>query len=51
MQEIDSTLCAPETLNDSGKIQALMIERDGIDKNLKEFYSKWEELNIKLENL
>ena len=51
MQEIDETLCRPETLSDSGKVQALMIERDNLDKRLKDSYSEWEEMSIMLENL
>ncbi len=51
MQEIDETLCRPETLADSGKVQELMIERDNLDKRLKDSYSEWEEMSIRLENL
>ena len=51
MQEIDEALCSPETLSDSQKVQALMIERDELDRRLKDLYSRWEELSIKLENL
>ena len=51
VQEIDEALCRPETLSDSQKVQALMIERDELDKRLKDLYSHWEELSITLENL
>ena len=51
LQEIDAALCEPDTLKDSGKVQALMIERDNLDKSLKDLYSQWEGLSIKLENL
>ena len=49
--EIDEELCRPETLGDSGRVQALMIERDNLDKGLKDLYSRWEELSIRLEDL
>ena len=51
VQEIDEVLCRPETLADSQKVQALMIERDELDRKIKALYSDWEELSIKLENL
>ncbi len=51
MQEIDAALCEPETLKDSVKVQALMIERDTLSKTIEELYSHWEELGIKLDNL
>ena len=47
--EIDKSLCEPETLNDSKKVQALMIERDEINKKLEDFYVEWEKLSMKLE--
>ena len=49
--EIDEELCRPETLGDSARVQALMIERDNLDKGLKDLYSRWEELSIRLEDL
>ena len=51
MQEIDEALCSQETLAASVKVQALMIERDDLDKKLKDSYSEWENLSIRLENL
>ena len=51
INEIDNLLCQPEILADSSKIKSLMIERDNLDKELKNFYSQWEELSIKLEKL
>ena len=51
MQEIDEALCRQETLSDSGKVQALMIERDNLDRRLKDSYAGWEEMSIRLENL
>ena len=51
MQEIDAALCEPETLKDSVKVQALMIERDTLSKTIEYLYSHWEELGIKLDNL
>ena len=51
LQEIDAALCEPETLKDSVKVQALMIERDTLSKTIEELYSRWEELGIKLDNL
>ena len=49
INEIDAALCEPETLADSKKIQELMIERDKLDNDLKNLYSHWEELSLKLE--
>ena len=51
INEIDNLLCKPEILADSSKIKSLMIERDNLDKELQNFYSQWEELSLKLENL
>ena len=51
LQEIDAALCEPETLKDSVKVQALMIERDTLSKTIEELYSHWEELGVKLEEL
>ncbi len=49
--EIDSSLCEPETLKDSGKVRELMTERAKLDTMLKDLYSQWEELSLKLEEL
>lgn len=49
--EIDGELCEPETLKNSQRIQELMIERDKLDGELKNFYAEWEDLNLKLEIL
>ena len=51
VQEIDEALCSPETLKDSQKVQALMIERDELDRKIQALYSDWEELSIRLDNL
>ena len=51
LQEIDEALCEPETLKDSVKVQALMIERDNLSKSLQDLYSQWEDMSIKLEGL
>ena len=51
VQEIDETLCRPETLSDSRKVQTLMIERDEFDRRLKDLYSDWENLSMKLESM
>ena len=51
LSEIDEALCRPETLSDSGKVQALMIERDNLDRTIKDLYSSWEEESIRLEIL
>ena len=51
LNEIDEALCRPETLADSGKVQSLMIERDNLDRKLKNSYSDWEKLSIRLEKL
>ena len=49
--EIDAALCDPKTLAVSNKIKELMIERNNLEKEIKELYSQWEELNEKLEEL
>ena len=49
--EIDAALCDPKTLALSNKIKELMIERSNLEKEIKELYSQWEELNEKLEEL
>ena len=49
LNDIDSALSNPETLSNSKKIQQLLIERDELDKELKNLYSEWEELNLKFE--
>ena len=51
ISEIDEELRRPETLADSVRVQALMIERDNLDKGLKDLYSHWEELSLRLEDL
>ena len=51
LNEIDSALSNPETLSNSKKIQQLLIERDELDKELKNLYSEWEELNLKFERI
>lgn len=51
IQEIDGLLCQPETLSDSARIQSLTTERANIDKELKDLYSDWENLSLKLEDL
>lgn len=51
ISEIDGELCEPETLKNSQRIQELMIERDKLDGELKDYYSEWEDLNLKLESL
>ncbi len=49
--EIDAALCDPKTLALSNRIKELMIERNNLEKEIKELYSNWEELNEKLEEL
>ena len=46
---IDSSLCLPETLKDSQKVQSLMTERSSLERELKNLYSSWEELSLTLE--
>ena len=46
---IDESLCQPETMKDGAKVQALMTERAGLERELQEAYSLWEELSLKLE--
>ena len=49
--EIDGLLCLPETLKDSQMIQSLMTERANLSRELEDFYSRWEELSMKLEGM
>ena len=49
--EIDGALCEPETLKDSARVQALMIERKGLEDTLKELYARWEDESMRLETL
>ena len=49
INQIDSLLCQPETMKDGAKVQALMTERAGLERELQEAYSLWEELSLKLE--
>ena len=51
LREIDEALCRQETLSDSGKVQKLMIERDDLDKRLKDSYAGWEEMSLRLEDM
>ena len=51
LREIDEALCRQETLSDSGKVQALMIERDELDRRLKDSYAGWEEMSLRLEDM
>ena len=51
INEIDNALCSQEVLNDSNRIKALMIERDNLDKLLKNLYSEWEGASLELEEL
>ncbi|MCL2010413.1 MAG: ABC-F family ATP-binding cassette domain-containing protein [Synergistaceae bacterium] len=41
--EIDSLLCAPDTLSDSARVQSLMKERSELERGIAEDYAKWEE--------
>ena len=47
--EIDSELCSPAALANSDRIRELMIERDRLDKELKNFYDEWEARSEELE--
>ncbi|MBQ6972469.1 MAG: ABC-F family ATP-binding cassette domain-containing protein [Synergistaceae bacterium] len=49
--EIDGALCQQETLRDSQRVQALMTERAGLDRELAGLYSRWEELSLKLDEM
>jgi ATP-binding cassette subfamily F protein 3 len=40
--EIDALLCAPDTLSDSARVQALMKERSELEQNLAANYEQWE---------
>ena len=51
INEIDSALCEPETLKDGAKVKNLMIERDNLDKEIKNLYSEWENFSLKIEEL
>ncbi|MDR3280370.1 MAG: ABC-F family ATP-binding cassette domain-containing protein [Synergistaceae bacterium] len=49
--EIDSLLCRPEALAETGRVQNLMIERGEIEETLASDYALWEELSGKLEKI
>ncbi|MBQ9419195.1 MAG: ABC-F family ATP-binding cassette domain-containing protein [Synergistaceae bacterium] len=49
--EIDSELCSPAALSNSNRIKELMIERDRLDKELKNFYDAWEAKSEELEKI
>ena len=51
INEIDNALCSQEVLNDSNRIKALMIERDNLDKLIKNLYEEWEGASLELEEL
>ncbi|MDD4160298.1 MAG: ATP-binding cassette domain-containing protein [Synergistaceae bacterium] len=48
-EEISGLLCDPEVLDDSNKVQSLMIELKDTEKRLEENYPLWEELAAKME--
>jgi len=45
--EVDALLCAPDTLSDSSRVQALMKERSELERNIADDYAKWEEMMSK----
>jgi|GEM_PF-4893833 len=50
-EEISGLLCEPEVLDDSTKVQSLMIELKDTEKRLEENYPIWEELAAKIESI
>jgi len=50
-EEISGLLCEPEVLDDSTKVQLLMIELKDTEKRLEENYPLWEELAAKIESI
>jgi ATP-binding cassette subfamily F protein 3 len=49
--EIDSSLCLPDILADSARVQTLMIERKSVENSLSEAYAAWEALSESLEKI
>ena len=47
--EIDAALCDPDVLGNSERVQALMVERSALEKELSAAYKDWEALSLKLE--
>lgn len=50
-EEISALLCSADTLSDSAKVQALMIELKEVEERLKENYPRWEELAAAIEDI
>lgn len=50
-EEISGLLCDPGVLDDSTKVQSLMIELKDTEKRLEENYPLWEELAAKIESI
>ncbi len=48
---IDAALGDPTVLADSGRVQALMVERSGLSGSLSEAYERWESLSLRLESV
>jgi ATP-binding cassette subfamily F protein 3 len=49
--EIDASLCAPDVLTDSARIQALMKERSELEQSLAASYERWENLTLVMEEM
>lgn len=47
--EIDEMLCAPETLSDSARVRALMVERGALEEAITACYEEWETLSDAME--
>ena len=45
---IDADLSDPAVLADSGRVQALMVERAELSDDLSETYDQWESLSLRL---
>lgn len=50
-EEISELLCDPKVLDNSTKVQSLMIELKDTEKRLEENYPLWEELAAKIESI
>jgi ATP-binding cassette subfamily F protein 3 len=49
--EIETSLCCPEILSDSAKVQSLMLERKKIEETLAADYAEWENLSKEMEKI
>ncbi len=49
--EINADLCSPQVLSQSQQVQSLMKELKETEVRLKELYTEWEELSIRIEEI